>query len=152
MRGHQYTEKEKGFFKSYVPGHTYKEIQEAFIEKFGWEITVSQVKGYIGNNKMRTGTLGQFKKGQISHNKGKKGICPAGSEKGWFQKGHIPKNYRPLGSERVTKDGYIEIKVSETNRWKLKHRIIWETENGEIPKGYNLIFLDGDRTNMKLEN
>lgn len=35
MYGHQYTVEEQKFMKEYVPGHSYKEIQKAFTEKFG---------------------------------------------------------------------------------------------------------------------
>ena len=47
---------------------------------------------------------------------GKKGICADGCERTWFKKGHIPANYRPVGSERVNADGYIEVKVADPNK------------------------------------
>lgn len=33
-----------------------------------------------------------------------------------------------------------------------KHRLIWEAVNGPIPKGHKLIFADGDKTNITLDN
>ncbi len=69
-----------------------------------------------------------------------------------FKKGNIPANHRDVGSERITKDGYIEIKIKEPNKWQLKHRYIYEKKYGKIPKGYNLIFLDGNRKNIDLSN
>lgn len=41
---HKYTDLEKAFMRDFIPGHTYKEIQEAFIKKFNWDITVGQIK------------------------------------------------------------------------------------------------------------
>ena len=126
MYGHVYTEEEHTFMREFVPGHSYREIAAAFTEKFGWEISIGQVNAYIGNHHLNTGRTGRFQKGQIPPNKGKKGVCAAGCEKTWFPKGNIPKNYRSIGSERISKDGYIEVKVADPNKWKLKHRIVWE--------------------------
>ncbi len=49
-----------------------------------------------------------------------KGIVFKGSEKGWFEKGHISKNHKPIGSERINVAGYIEIKTAEPNKWELR--------------------------------
>lgn len=152
MYGHRYTTEEKEFFRSYIPGHTYKEIQEAFRKRFGWGITINQVKGYMANHKINNGLTGRFPKGHTPYNKGRKGICADGCEKGWFRKGGIPKKHRPVGSERITKDGYIEIKVEEPNKWRLKHRVIWENAFGFIPKGKCILFLNGDKTDVRIEN
>lgn len=152
MYGHQYTTKEQQFMAEYVPGHSYREIQKAFTEKFGWEISLSQVNSYIGNHHLNTGRTGRFQKGQEPPNKGKKGVCAAGCEKTWFKKGHTPINYRPVGSERINVDGYIEIKVADPNKWKPKHRAVWESVNGKIPKGCMIIFKDNDKTNTDIDN
>lgn len=152
MYGHQYTEQEKQFMKDFAPGHSYKEIQQAFTEKFGWEITMGQVKSHIHNHGLSTGRNGRFQKGHNTHNKGMKGVCAKGCEKTWFYKGHIPENHREVGSERITVDGYIEIKVAEPNVWKQKHRVVWEAEHGKVPDGYCLIFRDNDRTNTDINN
>lgn len=143
---------EKDFFTEYVPGHTYKEIQAEFCKRFNKPITLNQVKGYIIRNGLKTGTDGRFQKGNTPHNKGSKGCYAPGMEKGWFKKGHTPLNYKPVGSERISKDGYIEIKVKDPNKWKLKHRYLWEKHNGKIPKGMILIFKDNNKLNVCLNN
>lgn len=152
MYGHKYTDAERGFFIEYVPGHSHKEIREEFIKVFDWEITMNQVKGYIKNNHLNTGRTGHFPKGHIPANKGRKGTCAAGCEKTWFCKGHTPINHRPVGSERISKDGYIEIKVAEPSKWRLKHRVIWEEYYGSVPHGKCIIFLNGDKTDVNIEN
>lgn len=69
-----------------------------------------------------------------------------------FKKGQQPINHRPVGSERITRDGYVEIKVAEPNVWKLRHRYIWEMERGEVPTGYKLVSLNGDKTTTDINN
>ena len=152
MKIHKYTQEEKEFLREFVPGHSHKEIQQAFIDKFKWDITLVQVKSSIKRYHLNTGRTGRFEKGNISYNKGRKGICAEGCKKTWFKKGNIPKNYRPIGSERVTKDGYIEIKIADSSKWKLKHRVIWEQENGKVPHGYAIIFKDGNKLNIDIDN
>lgn len=100
-----------------------------------------------------SGKVHRFSKGQKSWNKGKKGLTSA--NKTSFKKGTVPHNWKPIGSERITKDGYIEIKVMDgdtKNNYQLKHRWIWETKNGKIPEGYNVQFKDGNRINCVIDN
>lgn len=154
MYGHKYTDEERQFFVEYVPGHSYKEIQQEFINSFNWSISVSQIKTYIGRHKLNTGRTGYFEKGHIPFNKGEKMShetykkCAATM----FKKGNVPKKHRPVGSERITRDGYVEIKIAEPRKWALKHRYIWEQANGKIPEGHIIIFRDNDRTNVSLDN
>lgn len=154
MYGHKYTDEEKAFMEEYVPGHSYREIQKAFIERFGWEIKIGQVNSYIGNHHLNTGRTGFFEKGMVPPNKGKK--MPADiyekAKPTMFKKGNVPHNYRPVGSERVNKDGYLEVKVKDPRTWKLKHRLVWEKANGKIPQDSIVIFRDGNKQNVSIEN
>lgn len=96
----------------------------------------------------------RFQKGSVPMNKGKK-LSPeiyAKCQPTMFKKGQTPINHREVGSERVNVDGYIEIKVAEPNRWRLKHRIIWEQVNGAIPKGYNVQFKNHNPQDCRIEN
>lgn len=102
------------------------------------------------NGKQGVGT--RFEKGHQTWNKGMKGLDIGGKETR-FKKGSVPPNYKPVGTLRVSEDGYQEIKIAEGMRqWKQLHRVIWERLNGEIPKGMNLIFRDGDKTNLSIVN
>lgn len=150
----RYTDEEKEFLSSFIPGHFSHEIQRAFEEKFGHSITCSQIKCFKGNNKIRSGMDTRFKKGNVPPNKGKKMSAEqyAKASRTMFKKGNISHNYRPVGSERVNVDGYIEIKVADPNKWKLKHRVVWEESNGKIPAGMNLVFRDNNPLNTKLDN
>ena len=96
----------------------------------------------------------RFGKGHVPANKGKR--MPedvyAKVSQTMFRKGNKPANHRPVGSERVSKDGYVEVKVSEPNRWRQKHRVVWEKTNGPIPTGYNIQFRNKNRQDIRLEN
>ena len=96
----------------------------------------------------------RFQNGSVPLNKGKK-VSPeiyAKMQPTMFKKGQTPVNHRDVGSERVNVDGYIEIKVAEPNRWRLKHRVIWEQVNGVIPKGFNVQFKNHNPQDCRIEN
>lgn len=151
----KYTDEMIEFLKEVTPGKTYKEITELFNNKFNLGTTVETMKGLLSRKKIHTGTLGQFKKGSIPWNKGKKGYV--GANRTSFKKGSKPKNWRPVGSERVDAEGYTLIKVSNEGikhkMWAFKHRIVWEQHHKKkIPKGSVIIFADGDKTNLDVDN
>lgn len=97
-----------------------------------------------------------IKKGNIPSNKGKKQseyMTPEQIKKTvntQFKKGNRPANYRPIGSERTDKEGYVLIKSRNGLKgWDLKHRVIWEKHYGEIPAGANIQFKDGNKLNCE---
>lgn len=114
------------------------------------------------NNPNHGGRKTRFKKGMIPANKGMKQEEFMSKEalersiKGRFKKGRLPHNTKPLHSERVTKDGYVEIKIFDEaknkHRYVLKHRYIWEKHNGKIKRGELIVFRDGDSSNLNIEN
>jgi hypothetical protein len=99
----------------------------------------------------------QFAKGQSAWNKGVKGVvgvqeaCRATQ----FKPGrpaHEAHNYQPIGSLRVSKDGYLERKVTDdpsvypARRWTAVHRLVWEAANGPVPTGCLVVFKAGRKT------
>lgn len=153
-RCHIYTDEEKQFLTEFAYGHSRVEIAEAFTQKFGWEITTQQVKGCLKRYNLKTGRDGRFVKGQVSHNKGQK-VSPEVYEKmkgTMFKKGSVPKNKKPVGSERVNIYGYVEIKVADPNKWRYKHKVIWEEHYGAIPPGHAVIFKDRNPLNLDISN
>ena len=148
---HIWSDEEKQYLAEITPGRGYKEIQSMMSCKFGFDYTRHQIKGAITRNKLNTGRTGRFEKGHATWNKGTKGLTKANVTS--FKKGQKPHNYKPLGSERITKDGYCEIKVSDTGRrWRPKHVLIYEIHHGKVPKGSAVIFLDGDKRNFDIDN
>ena len=147
---HKWTDEEKEYLASIVKGSTYKEITKQMNGKFEYNFSEEQVKGMMYRNKLTTGTGGYFKKGSTPWNKGLKGYM--GANKTSFKKGTIPPNQVPIGTESITKGGYIKVKVGEPNKWKLKQRYIYEQHYGEIPNNCNIIFADKNIRNFDINN
>ena len=100
----------------------------------------------------------RFQKGHVPANKGKRleefmsadGIKR--SSRGRFQKGQKAHNVKPVGYERIDKDGYVFVKVEMGRKLVPKHRWVWEQAHGKIPKGHIIAFRDGNKQNCALEN
>ena len=148
---HKWSDEEKEYLKEIVTGRSHKEIIKMMNDKFEHQFTEGQIKGAIGRNNLNTGRTGRFEKGHIPANKGTKGTMKA--NKTSFQKGHTPKNHKEVGSERVSVDGYTEIKVAEPNKWRLKHRVMYEKyHNVKLDPKQLVIFADRDKRNLTKEN
>lgn len=145
-----YTDEQAEFIKSGYKKWDISELTERFNARFGASKTFSQIRCFARNHNVKSGRTGQFERGQLPHNAGTKGLMKP--NKTSFKKGNIPANHREVGSERVSVDGYIEVKVAEPNVWNLKQRLIYEKEIGPIPDNYNVRFLDGDRQNFEPSN
>lgn len=152
------TDEQHQFLLEHQADISRKEMAELLNETFRTNLTEEQIKTYCTNHKIRSNSDGRFKPGQRSFNKGLKQsdfMSPEAIERTKetrFKKGQSPNNYRPVGSERLSKDGYIEIKTADPGTWELKHRVVWEEEHGAVPDGYAILFLDQDRTNVTLDN
>jgi len=145
------------YLRKIIKGRHYSDITKMFNKRFGFNLTENHISNLLNRTGLTTGLKGYFPKKHIPWNKGMKGFYVPGSEKGWFKKGNKPKNTMPLGSEKITKDGIIEVKISNAHgngskRWKSKHSIIWQKAHGKIPKGSVIIFADGNRRNFNLSN
>ena len=147
---HRWTDEEKEYLASIVKGKTYKELLILMNDKFEYEFSSQQIESALRRYNLKTGNTGQFKKYQEPWNKGLKGYM--GANKTSFKKGTIPPNYKPVGTERFAKNGYIEVKVKDPNVWELKHRYIYKKHHGEIPNGYNVIFADKNISNFDIDN
>lgn len=138
----------------------------AFAERF-WrgDVTAVHLHSLRKRKGWKTGRTGCFEKGQDAPNKGMK--CPPGRGgnhpnarktqfKGGVRQGVAVKLYKPIGTERVSKDGYRERKIHDgmplQSRWRAVHLIEWEAVNGPIPKGHALKCLDGDKANCDPSN
>ncbi|OCH31840.1 hypothetical protein A6D98_09830 [Aliivibrio fischeri] len=145
-----YTQEQAEFIETGYKKWALPELTTRFNHKFGTTKTTSQLRSFTKNHKIKSGRTGCFTKGQKPHNAGTKGLMKANS--GSFKKGNKPHNHKPVGSERVNVEGYVEIKTKEPNIWELKHRVNYQQAHGEIPLGHNVRFKDGDRENCDPEN
>jgi hypothetical protein len=123
-------------------------------ERFGLSLGVKQLVAYAKNHGISSGRSGQFKKGEKPHNAGTKGLMKPNS--GSFKPGNRPHTWRPIGSERITDEGYRQRKVTDTGYppadWEEVHRLVWQEHHGPIPAGHVVTFIDGDRLNCTIGN
>ena len=138
-----WTPEEDALLRELAPGRTIYEISEE-LRKHGIYRTPAQVryrKMYLG-----------ITSGQVSRTTEK-------SRATQFKSGNLPHNTKPIGYERLSRDGYIEVKVKMrpsnpkcNDNFVLKQRLVWEAANGPVPEGCIVVFKDGNKQNVSLEN
>lgn len=116
------------FIKNNYKGINNEALTKLVNEKFGSDFSVKQIKSFKRYRKLDSGLPGGFKKGEKSINK------------------------HPVGSERISPDGYTRIKVANPSRWINKHKYLYEKNIRKLNKGELVIFLNGDKTDFSLEN
>lgn len=161
----KYTDEHIEFIAKNIPGRPFTELTGIFNNRFGMALKVSAMIALAARHGLHNGrntrfdnwlapagVKYRFPKGHVPANKGKKGISYPGMKATQFKKGHKPWNYKPVGTERINTDGYVDVKIADPNKWKAKHVLIWEEANGPVPRGYVLIFADGNKLNVALDN
>lgn len=108
------------------------------------------------------GAASRFAPGHVPANKGlrRPGWGPGRMKSTQFRKGErrgvAVRLYKPIGTERVSKDGYRERKVNDglplQARWRAVHLLVWEAANGPIPKDRAICFVNGDKSDIRLDN
>lgn len=155
----KYAEEHIKFIAAHIEGTPFSELTEMFNSHFGLSISTSAITGLAAKHGYHNGRdchfnkgwePTQFPKGYVPWNKGKKGT--GGWKPTQFPKGNKPWNYKPVGTERINTDGYVEIKIADPKKWKAKHIILWETANGPVPARHVVIFADGNKLNVALDN
>ena len=131
-------------------------ISENKIHQLANSRGIKKTKEYIrevhGKVVAIAGINNRFYKGQEPWNKGVKGKNNP-PEHTLFKHGHLPANHKPVGWTRVDGEGYHWMKIAEgRNGWVMIHRLAWEMENGPIPEGKFLRFIDGNKDNWQVEN
>jgi len=151
----QYTQEQIEYLKQLckIENITNKEITQEFNKRFNLNKSERAIKGIRKKYGIfiEKPNLNHFPKGHIPWNKGLKGITIGGKET-QFKPGNIPPNYKPVGSERISSEGYVEVKIADPNVWKGKHIIEWEKHYGPVPEGHCVIFGDGNKRNFDINN
>ena len=164
----RYTKEQKEFLIANNYMTPSKDLAAMFNNRFGTNITASNIKAFRGNNHLNSGLTGRFEKGHIPDNKGKtwddymSKDAQARSRKTTFKKGNKPLNAVDIGEESMRYSGskpddlgYVHVKVCDgkgNKNWVPKQRVIYEQHYGPIPKGYKVIFADRNRFNFDIDN
>jgi hypothetical protein len=159
-----YSADELAFIQS-VSAWARDEAHAAFCQRFQRDdVTVTNFHALCKRKGWFTGRTGCFEKGSTPKNKGQKcqpgkgGLHP-NARKTHFVRGErrgvAVKLYKPVGTERLCKDGYRERKIHDgmplQSRWRAVHLVEWEAINGPIPAGMCLKCL-GDKLNTDPSN
>jgi HNH endonuclease len=100
----------------------------------------------------------RFLPGHVPANKGlrRPGFAPGRMAQTQFKPGARPHTWKPIGSTRLSKDGYVQRKVSDTGYpprdWVGEHILIWQQAHGPVPKGFAVAFRDGNKAHLDLDN
>ena len=109
----------------------------------------------VGQDLARAGAsvskLTRFKPGDRPWNAGTKGQGLTGlhpnTVRNHFGPGHRPATWLPVGSTRISHDGYLQRKLTDTGYpprdWVPVHRSVWEAAHGPVPAGHRIVFLGG---------
>lgn len=157
-----FTYEQEKFIKENVKGTLNADLTDLVNETFGTSYTVSQVRNLKNRRRWSSGLTTHFKKGHKPFNKGLKQTDYMTAEQidktkaTRFKKNSVPPNWKEIGSTRISKDGYLEIKVSDlkgNNNYKPYHRLIYEKyHNIKIKEGEAVVFLDQNKMNFSIDN
>lgn len=123
-----YTKEELKYLRKIKQGKSHREITELFNKKYNDNRTEESIKSIMQENGMKLDSDGRFKKG------------------------NRPENTQPVGTEIMREDGYLYVKIAEPNKWKQKHRSIYEEHHGPVPAKHVVLFGDGNRLNFDIDN
>jgi hypothetical protein len=102
----------------------------------------------------------RIRPGSVPWNKGTHFVAGGRSAETRFKPGrpaHESRNYVPIGSLRVSNDGYLERKVTDdpgiypARRWVPVARLVWEAANGPIPAGHIVVYRQGMKTAIEAD-
>lgn len=137
---YKWTDTELDYLRQIVKDRYIFEIAELMSIKFGYEFRKSQIKSIMAKHKITNNMKNKVPKGTEPWNKG---VAIGNS--------HIH-NLKNVGYEYINSSGFTMMKLDNPTRWVHKHRYLYEQQFGEIPKGKVLIFLDGNKQNLNLDN
>lgn len=122
----KYTPEMTQWIRDNCAGVEWESVAENFNRFFGTDKTARQLRACAHDNDIHNG---------IYHQQPRKG------------------RYRPVGSTRLDKDGYVVIKIADPCKWRRAQLVEWEKYHKPIDiRKDMLIFLDGNRQNYHIDN
>lgn len=160
----EYPDRPTADLEAMLPGRTVRAIYARATEQ-GLRKSTAFLQSDASGRMQKGKALGaeyRFTPGQVPPNKGlrRPGWGPGRMKETQFKQGVrggvAARLYQPIGTERITEDGYRQRKVNDDRpfhrRWRFVHVLVWEAAHGPVPKGSAIVFRDGDRLNCALEN
>ena len=157
---HRWTEAERARLAEIANGRSHDEIREIMTAEFGDHFGGKRITAALKRYGIKTGRTGRFEKGNAGgfrDEEHRRAFIEAGRATR-FKHGQVngiaAKREQPIGSERISKDGYVEVKVDEglqrkpNCNFRMKHHVVYEQAYGSIPRGCNVVFADGDNRNF----
>jgi len=141
-----------------TPEQVYHKVQRIGLRKSAaYMASVAACRLRKGDN---VGAETRFKPGVVPWNKGQKQPSTGRAIDTQFKPGNRSGKaleiYQPIGTERLSKDGYLERKIHDgwplKRRWRAVHLLAWEAINGPLPAGHAVVFRDGNKRNIALDN
>lgn len=142
-------------------GSVYQAANRLGLEKSA-HFRSSDMSGRIARGQQHPNIIAsRFRPGIVPWNKGKHYVAGGRSAETRFKTGGMSgaaqHNYVPVGSLRISKDGYLERKITDdpalvpTRRWTAVHRLVWQAAHGAIPAGHVVAYKAGQRTAVEAE-
>ena len=140
MAKSKYTEEQDNWLKENAKRFIWVDLAEEFYKQFGVRKNFRTLKAHCNKVLKCSPHLNGYEKGQNVWNK------------------------RPIGSEYTAPNGYTYVKISAKPitrntkhrtavNWKAKQVLEWEKHNKRnLPVGFTVSFLDGDKTNFDINN
>ena len=98
----------------------------------------------------------QFSPEQTPWNKGVHWVAGGRAAETRFKPGNKPHTHNPVGHERITKDGYLQRKMTDTGvtrrDYVMVHHLVFIEHFGAIPPGGVVVFRDGNLRNITPDN
>lgn len=140
-------------------GQVYRKASALGLHKSAAHIAALKVKLRAAmNDPAHPGRLHQFKPGQAPYNKGlrRPGWAPGRMRETQFAKGRRPHTWRPIGTLRTSKEGYLQVKLTDTGYtprdYVAVHLLVWELHRGAVPPKHHVSFIDGNRERIAIDN
>lgn len=150
QRVRKYSEEYIEWLRKEAPGSMRQDLLRRSIEEFGLDIDSVKLDKLMTYYGIHTGVDTTYKKGQAGWNKGTKGLMKRNS--GSYQTGRIASNRLPVGTMRKAHDGFYETKYEQPDKWMLSHRLIWIQAGRELNSNDMILFADGNKENLSLDN
>lgn len=166
---HRWTDEERAYLAEIAQGRSHEQIREMMTERFGDHFGGTRISGALKRYGIKTGLTGRFEKGCEGgwRSEEHRRAFIEGGKATRFKKGDVrdrPDGWlKPVGYERVDRDGYTWVKVRDSRvdgiqrnergrfneNYRMKHHVVWEQEHGTpVPPHTMIVFADRDKANF----